>query len=41
MSLDLVFILILSIFGLVRVHVERYEERLERRAKHLKGDYAG
>jgi hypothetical protein len=40
MSLDLVFILILSIFGLVRVHVERYEERLERRAKQLRGDWA-
>jgi hypothetical protein len=37
---DLWLLLIICLIGLVRVHVERYEERLERRAKQINGDYA-
>jgi hypothetical protein len=40
MTPDLWLLFIICILGLVRVHVERYEERLERRAKQLRGDWA-
>lgn len=40
MTLDLWLLLGIAVFGIARVHYERWRDEIARRAKHLNGDYA-